>query len=85
VSNPLLDIRIGTMVRGSLADPAACVRGILALGFESIQPFEGWHDPVYRDALELTGEKRAVDDLKACRGGTGFVANPPADLPGATS
>jgi hypothetical protein len=82
--NALLDIRIGTMVRGNLADPAACVRGILALGFESIQPFEGWHNPVYRDALQLTGQKRAVDDLKACRGGTGFVANPPADLPWAT-
>jgi hypothetical protein len=84
VSNPLLDIRIGTMVRGKLADPAACVRGILLLGFESIQPFEGWHDPVYRDALQLTGQRRAADALKACRGGTGFVANPPADLPWAT-
>ena len=37
--NPLLDIRIGTMVRANLDDPAAYVRQILPLGFESIQPF----------------------------------------------
>ena len=37
--NPLLDIRIGTMVRANLDDPAEYVRQILPLGFESIQPF----------------------------------------------
>ena len=37
--NPLLDIRIGTMVRANLDDPAGYVRQILPLGFESIQPF----------------------------------------------
>lgn len=36
---------------------------------------EGWHDPVYRDALELTGQVRGLEYLKACRGGS-FVANP---------
>ena len=30
---------------------------------------EGWHDPVYRDALEMTGQIRALDHLKQCRGG----------------
>ena len=37
---------------------------------------EGWHDPVYRDALEMSGQKRALDYLKECRGGPAFVPNP---------
>ena len=36
---------------------------------------EGWHDPVYRDDLEMTGQVRALQYLKACRGGD-FVPNP---------
>jgi sugar phosphate isomerase/epimerase len=36
---------------------------------------EGWHDPVYRDELEMTGQVHALNYLKQCRGGT-FVANP---------
>lgn len=34
---------------------------------------EGWHDPVYRDALEMTGQVRALDHLKTCRGGARFI------------
>ena len=30
---------------------------------------EGWHDPVYRDELELTGQVHGLQYLKACRGG----------------
>ena len=30
---------------------------------------EGWHDPVYRDALEMTGQLAALDHLKHARGG----------------
>jgi len=30
---------------------------------------EGWHDPVYRDTLEMTGQVRALNYLKNCRGG----------------
>ena len=30
---------------------------------------EGWHDPVYRDALEMTGQVHALNHLKHCRGG----------------
>ncbi len=30
---------------------------------------EGWHDPVYRDALEMTGQVHALNYLKNCRGG----------------
>ena len=36
---------------------------------------EGWHDPVYRDALEMTGQVYALNHLKSCRGGT-YVPNP---------
>lgn len=36
---------------------------------------EGWHDPVYRDELEMTGQVHALNYLRGCRGGE-FVANP---------
>jgi|SRR5579872_6288343 len=36
---------------------------------------EGWHDPVYRDDLEMTGQVHALNYLKNCRGGP-YVANP---------
>lgn len=39
---------------------------------------EGWHDPVYRDELETTGQVYALHYLKQCRGGV-FVPNPPKD------
>ena len=35
---------------------------------------EGFHDPVYRDALETTGQTAALAYLKRCRGGD-FVPN----------
>lgn len=34
-----------------------------------------WHDPVYRGELEMTGQVRALNYPKECRGGA-FVANP---------
>lgn len=36
---------------------------------------EGWHDPVYRDELEMTGQVHALNYLKQCRGGPA-VPNP---------
>jgi sugar phosphate isomerase/epimerase len=36
---------------------------------------EGWHDPVYRDAREMTGQVHGLNYLRHCRGGP-FVANP---------
>lgn len=36
---------------------------------------EGWHDPVYRDRLEMTGQVHGLNYLKHCRGGE-FVPNP---------
>lgn len=36
---------------------------------------EGWHDPVYKDELEMTGQVHALQYLKRCRGGD-IVDNP---------
>lgn len=36
---------------------------------------EGFHDPVYRDELEMTGQVHALNYLKRCRGGD-FAPNP---------
>ncbi|MGG1515640.1 sugar phosphate isomerase/epimerase [Paenibacillus oryzisoli] len=47
-------------------------------GYKSTIDIEGWHDPVYRDALEMTGQVHALNYLKTCRGGT-FVPNPVVD------
>jgi len=42
-------------------------------GFRGSIDIEGWHDPVYRDALEMTGQARALKFLKQCRGGLDYV------------
>ena len=42
-------------------------------GYTGSIDIEGWHDPVYRDALEMTGQVRALNYLKDCRGGD-FIA-----------
>jgi sugar phosphate isomerase/epimerase len=44
-------------------------------GYRGSIDIEGWHDPVYRDELEMTGQVRALQYLKQCRGGP-FVPNP---------
>lgn len=44
-------------------------------GYEGSIDIEGWHDPVYRDALEMTGQVHALNHLKLCRGGD-FVPDP---------
>ena len=44
-------------------------------GFRGSIDIEGWHDPVYREQLEMTGHVRALNYLKQCRGGP-FVPNP---------
>ena len=43
-------------------------------GFVGSIDIEGWHDPVYRDELEMTGQVAALNYLKRCRGT--FVPNP---------
>lgn len=44
-------------------------------GFTGAIDIEGWHDPIYKDELEMTGQVHALNYLKACRGGP-YVANP---------
>ena len=45
-------------------------------GFKGAIDIEGWHDPVYRGELEMTGQVRGLNYLKECRGGSVSVANP---------
>ncbi len=44
-------------------------------GFKGSVDIEGWHDPVYREELEMTGQVAGLNYLKRCRGGS-FVPNP---------
>lgn len=44
-------------------------------GFRGSIDIEGWHDPVYRGELEMTGQAHGLNYLKRCRGGD-FIANP---------
>ena len=44
-------------------------------GFKGWIDIEGWHDPVYRGELEMTGQVHGLKYLQQCRGGA-FVANP---------
>jgi sugar phosphate isomerase/epimerase len=46
------------------------------VGYRGSIDIEGWHDPVYRDDLEMTGQVHALNFLKKCRGGTEMVPNP---------
>ncbi len=46
-------------------------------GFQGCIDIEGWHDPVYRDELEITGQVHGLNYLKQCRGGS-YVPNPTA-------
>ncbi len=46
-------------------------------GFTGSIDIEGWHDPVYRDELEMTGQVHGLNYLKWCRGGE-FIENPTA-------
>ena len=43
-------------------------------GFKGSIDIEGWHDPVYRGDLEMTGQVKGLLYLKQCRGA--FVPNP---------
>jgi sugar phosphate isomerase/epimerase len=44
-------------------------------GYRGSIDIEGWHDPVYRGELEMTGQVHAMNYLKQCRGGA-YVMNP---------
>ncbi|MHC4886891.1 MAG: sugar phosphate isomerase/epimerase, partial [Planctomycetota bacterium] len=44
-------------------------------GYKGSIDIEGWHDHVYCGELEMTGQVRALNYLKECRGGD-LVPNP---------
>lgn len=44
-------------------------------GFTGAIDIEGWHDPVYRGDLEMTGQVHGLNYLKQCRGGL-YIPNP---------
>ena len=44
-------------------------------GFKCSIDIEGWHDPVYKGELEMTGQVHGLNYLKNCRGGA-FIPNP---------
>lgn len=44
-------------------------------GYEGSIDIEGYHDPVYKDEWEMTGQVYALNYLKQCRGGA-FIPNP---------
>ncbi len=48
--------------------------GIPPGGFEGSIDIEGYHDPVYRGELEMTGQVAGLNYLKRCR--ADFVENP---------
>ncbi len=76
MTNPALDIRIGTMVKCGIADPAAYVRDILPLGFESIEPFF-WQTLGGKDIPRLAAQLReAIGDADVTMDTIGMFGNP---------
>ena len=79
MTDPLRTIRIGTMVKAMQSDPAAYVRAILPLGFESIQPFF-WQTLGYRDIPRLAAElKDEIGDADVKISALGMFGHPLED------
>jgi sugar phosphate isomerase/epimerase len=57
------------------SDWTAIISRLRMQGFKGAIDIEGWHDPIYRGDLEMTGQVFACEHLKHCRGGR-FVPNP---------
>lgn len=57
------------------SDWTAIISDLRQGGFKGSIDIEGWHDPVYNDDLEMTGQVHALNYLKQCRGGC-YVYNP---------
>jgi len=56
-------------------DWTAIISILRAHNYAGTIDIEGWHDPVYKDELEMTGQVHALRYLQRCRGGE-FVSNP---------
>ena len=79
MTNPLLDVRIGTMVKANAPDPAAYVRSILQYGFESIQPYF-WQTMGDKDIPRLAAQiKEAIGDTDVKVSALGMFGNPLED------
>ena len=57
------------------SDWTAIISDLRKGGFTGSIDIEGWHDPVYKEELEMTGQVHALKYLKQCRGGD-YVKNP---------
>ncbi len=57
------------------SDWTAIISELRNVEFKGSIDIEGWHDPVYRGPLEMTGQVHALNYLKKCRGGD-FIPNP---------
>jgi len=57
------------------SDWTAIISDLRKGGFKGCIDIEGWHDPVYKGDLEMTGQVHALNYLKDCRGGC-YVENP---------
>ena len=57
------------------SDWTAIISDLRAGGFTGSIDIEGWHDPVYKGDLEMTGQVAGLNYLKECRGGS-TIANP---------
>jgi len=57
------------------SDWTAIISELRKGGFKGSIDIEGWHDPVYKDELEMTGQVHALNYLKQCRGGS-YIKNP---------
>jgi sugar phosphate isomerase/epimerase len=56
------------------SDWTAIISELRKVGFSGSIDIEGWHDPVMRDELEMSGQVAALNHLKVCRGP--IVENP---------
>lgn len=56
------------------SDWTAIISDLRKAGFRGSIDIEGWHDPVMRDQLEMSGQVAALNYLKQCRGA--FIDNP---------
>jgi sugar phosphate isomerase/epimerase len=58
------------------SDWTRIITDLRLVGFKGSIDIEGWHDPIYRDELEMTGQVHGLNYLKGCRGGASYVENP---------
>jgi sugar phosphate isomerase/epimerase len=50
------------------SDWTAIISELRRIGFRGAIDIEGWHDPVYREERELSGQVAALEHLRRCRG-----------------